>query len=54
MKVLLEIDRPVKGQCYVSKVKDQKWIFKFVEVEDAVDTTAKSDAEEFPGFGSMP
>ena len=54
MKVLLEIDRPVPGHCYVSRVKNKKLTFQLVQIEDEKKQTEENRQEDFPGFGCMP
>ena len=53
MKVLLEIDHPVQGQYYISKVKNKKLTFQLVHVEEEK-LLERNEENEFPGFGCMP
>ena len=54
MKVLLEIDHPVQGQYYVSKVKNKKLTFQLVQVEEEKKLLERHEEDEFPEFGCMP
>lgn len=54
MKVLLEIDHPVQGHYYESKVKNKKLTFQLVQVEEEKGIAEEHKEDEFPGFGCMP